>query len=357
MIFSIDKNIPLLKDTLIRKYEVHEFIGNELTNEDLLKTKTDCLIVRSTIKVNRNLLQNTNVKFVATATAGFDHIDLQYLKENNIKLCIASGANSNSVAEYIIYSILLWIKHRKKSINELTVGIIGYGNIGKKVKIYLDTMGIKTLINDPPLEDDANNHNFFSSLETLINESNIITIHTPLTKAGSYKTLDLINSEILYKIKPGSLLINAARGGIVDETTLLKLKDNIDYIIDVWQNEPDYNTDIAKTAVLATPHIAGHSYEGKLKATEIIVNALNEIYNLNLSKDRIINEIKGNNILEIKDFSNIDTIFSSLHKNRQLYSDQEFLLSLSDNPNKVNMFKQFRDKYPIRRETLFLKNL
>ncbi len=356
-IFSIDSNIPLLAETLKKQYKVNKFFGNELTNENLIQTQTNFLIVRSTIKVNKELLKNTKVKFVATATAGFDHIDLEYIKNNNITLSIASGANSNSVAEYVIYSILLWIKYRNKNIHNITAGIIGYGNIGKKVKIYLDSIGIKTLINDPPLEDLNNKHNLFYSLDDIIKYSNIITIHTPMIKEGIYKTLNLIDAEKLYKIKKGSLLINAARGGIVDETTLLNQKNKIDFIIDVWKNEPDYNIELAKNALLATPHIAGHSYEGKLKATLIIVNTLNKLYKLNLDTSIISKELKGFPSLKAKEFNNIENIFQILQDKRQLNKDQEYLLSIAKESNKEQLFSMFRNKYPKRHETLFLKNI
>lgn len=358
-IFLVDKNIPILAKTLqVGGNKVYGFTGSELTNKDIIDSGAEFLIVRSTTKVNEQLLKNTKIKFVATATSGIDHIDLEYLDANEIGFFAAFGSNSNSVAEYVIYSILFWMQREKISSKKLKVGIIGYGNIGKKVEIYLDSMGIESFINDPPLAK-ANLHSNkrYFDLSEILEICNVFTVHVPLITKPPYRTLNLLDADFIKKIKPNSLLINAARGGVVDELALLSRLPSLSFVIDTWQDEPDYNTSISNAAMIATPHIAGHSYNAKLNATVMIIKELNLEYKLNLTLGFVMAEY-DNSIFLSKDYmKQHDIVFSTLEKYRDFGYDRSLMSSMNFDTNdvKTSIFKSIRDRYPKRQEVLFLK--
>lgn len=354
-VFTADENIPLLKEVLQQKNKIYEFTTNNLTNEELIENGTEFLIVRSTIKVNENLLKNTKVKFVATATSGTDHIDTEYLAKNNINFISSAGSNANSVAEYVIFSILLWIQKRNRDLSQLTLGIVGFGHIGKKVKIYAETLGIKTLVNDPPLEKQNLSNQKFYELDEILDKCNIITIHTPMILDGINKTLNLFDANKIEKIAKNALLINTARGGIVDENALFARRNELDFVIDVWENEPDFNLELAREAFLSTPHIAGHSFEGKLKATKLIVEELNKTYQLGFDLSEVNQILSQGTTLTKEEMKNADLTLSALNESRKLSQDSDFLLSLSDEKTRVKEFKKFRNEYPKRNEILFLK--
>jgi erythronate-4-phosphate dehydrogenase len=262
------------------------------------------------------------VKFVATATTGFEHIDIEYLKQNNIEFFVAKGANSNSVAEYIIFSLLFWSKHNVYKLLEEQVGIIGFGNIGTKVAGYLDKLGINYLLCDPFVEDTIIGNeelkSKFRNIDEIINECDIITTHIPFTIDGLYPTYNLINKDRINKMKDGALLVCTSRGDVCDEVAMINNIDRLDYIIDVWHNEPFIdNRDLLQKAVLSTPHIAGHTYNGKFNATVMIINKLIELYGYNLSIPSISIE-NTNDISKIIEVKDLKKIYLILMRNRGL---------------------------------------
>ena len=373
-IFSVDSNIPflvdILNDTTVSKNQrtVGSFHNGEITNKQLIESKTKFLIVRSTVKVNRELLEGTDVEFVATATTGSEHIDIEYLKQKGIKFFAASGANSNSVAEYVIFSILLWAnKFQFSDLQNKKVGIIGFGNIGSKVAKYLDFMNIKYLVCDPFVETCRdilhmpcknwkiqNGHmqytpTVFCDVDTVIENCDIITTHIPLTFDGEHPTNNLLNENRINKIKNNSLLISAARGKVCDENAMLNRKNELQYVIDVWENEPIVtNRELIDIALLATPHIAGHSFQGKLNATVMIANFLNEQYKTDLDLSEISEKILLNNPFEKSEMNNYYALFDALNKSRELLqtsSEMKQKIKLnSDNFKKY--FNDTRLNYP-----------
>ena len=230
--FAIDSNIPQLPEILSRSnFSTTIFQSGSITNQDLINTNTQYLFVRSTILVDKNLLKNTNIKFVSTATTGTDHIDLNYLKEKKIDFFAPLGSNSNSVAEYVITSILFSFKEDFSSLKDKLVGIVGYGNIGTKVAHYLHKMGIRYIICDPFVKKTTNSESSFFDLEHLISVSDIITFHVPLTTGGEHRTFDLLNKKMINLLKKNCIIINTSRGGVCNEIELLSKKD-INFIID-----------------------------------------------------------------------------------------------------------------------------
>ncbi len=272
-----DENIPQVKEAFSRFGDVILVNGREIKN-DLLKN-IDLLLVRSITNVNENLLENTNVKFVATTTIGTDHVDLEYLKSKNILFADAKGCNAYSVAEYVLCAITNIYYQHKKTFENNTIGIVGYGNIGTKINSFAEALGLQTIINDPPLERNTGK-NIFQSLKEAL-ESDIITFHVPLNMTGVDKTFHLLNKDNLDLIKQGSLLINTSRGQVVDNQIIkerLKLKNDIEAVFDVWENEPSIDIEFAKRTNISTAHIAGYSLEGKLNGTKLIYNQFCELF-------------------------------------------------------------------------------
>ncbi len=283
MTIFIDENIPYLPQALKSIADVTIFNFKELTNEWLIKSKCQFLFTRSTIKVNSDLLDGTEVKFVGTSTIGTDHIDLEYLKKRKIHFCSAPGSNANSVAEYVIFAILHWLINNNYSPKDKTIGIVGFGNIGKLVQKHVREIfpEMKILLNDPPLKE--NNFNFpknaeYCELDELIEKSDIVTNHVPKEKNGKNPTINLFNENNLKLLKNKSLFIHSSRGSIVDENAILneKNKKEIMLITDVWANEPYVNRELLSQSEIATPHVAGHSWNGKIRGSIMMLKQFEE---------------------------------------------------------------------------------
>lgn len=268
----VDKSQPLAIEAFSQLGEVQALAVEEMNSQAL--KDTDLLICRSTIKVDKDLIAGTKVKFVATCTIGYDHFDLEYFKEHSITFTNAAGCNARSVAEYFLAAILEYAVSHNKELAGLTLGIIGAGNVGKEVIRIAKILDIQILVNDPPrasIEGDEG----FCSLEELLQKSDIVSIHTPLIYEGAHPTFKLANDKFFSFMKDDALFLNLARGKVVDETALLNALDSGkvgEAIIDVHYNEPIVNKELITKSFLATPHIAGHSYDGKVNGTLLAFN-------------------------------------------------------------------------------------
>jgi erythronate-4-phosphate dehydrogenase len=246
----------------------------EITRHDL--TDADALIVRSKTKITRELLQGTSVKFVGTATAGTDHIDATYLQSQGIYWCAAPGCNANSVSEYLVAALLVLGRRHSFDLEGKIIGVIGCGNVGSRVVKKCEALGMHVLRNDPPLAAMSPDPDFFP-LEHVLAESDIVTLHVPLVKHKPWPTERMADYLFFEQLNPGAIFINAARGNVCDYDALLSARRGgavSRSIIDVWSPEPAFRTDVLKLADLASPHIAGHSYEGKLNGTIACYNEL-----------------------------------------------------------------------------------
>ncbi len=234
----------------------------------------DILAIRSATKVNRALIEGSRVKFVGTATIGFDHMDTACLEERGIRWCAAPGCNANSVSEYIVSALLCLARRHNLQLAGKTMGIVGVGNVGNLVLRKARALGMRTLANDPPRARAGETcEGGFVSLDTLRAESDIVTMHVPLTKAGPDRTSGMVNTDFLRKMKPGVIFINAARGGIMDTSAVLdaiRRKAVAHAVIDTWQDEPKFSRELLNAVDLGTPHIAGHSFEGKVWGTYLV---------------------------------------------------------------------------------------
>jgi len=246
----------------------------DITRDDLLDA--DALIVRSKTGITRELLHNTPVKLVGTATAGTDHIDIPGLESEGIYWCAAPGCNANSVSEYVVAGLLSIGQRQGFELAGKTIGIIGCGNVGSRLAAKCAALDMQVLRNDPPLAA-VNPDPDFVPLEQVLAESDIVTLHVPLVTGKPWPTARMADYRFFEQLRPGAMFINAARGSVCDYDALLMARRSgtvASAIIDVWSPEPAFRTDVLELADLASPHIAGHSYEGKLNGTVACYNEL-----------------------------------------------------------------------------------
>jgi erythronate-4-phosphate dehydrogenase len=269
----VDENMPYARELFSRTGTVVAVPGRPVPQAEL--DDADGLMVRSVTKVNAELLSGKPVKFVGTATAGTDHIDEAFLQAQGIGFSAAPGCNAIAVVEYVFSSLLLLAERDGFLLKDRTVGIVGVGNVGGRLQARLEALGIKTLLCDPPRADRGDDGEFLP-LTTLVADADILTFHTPLFKQSDYKTLHLADEALLKALKPGSILINACRGPVVDNAALLKVleqRDDLSVILDVWEPEPELSLPLLAKVDIATAHIAGYTLEGKARGTTQVFEA------------------------------------------------------------------------------------
>ena len=273
----IDKGIPFLEGVFPPEIEVLHLSPEDITPETV--RCADALFVRTRTQINKELLHGSNVRFVATATIGFDHIDQDYCREAGIHWVSCPGCNAQAVCDYVEEAIAS-SPHCLIASSPLTIGIVGYGHVGKLVAQMAERKGYKVLLSDPPL-------GIGMSINELASLCDVLTFHTPLTREGEYPTYHLCDANILRLCKPGILIINAARGGVIDEQALLSCLSplassphRLIASIDCWENEPNINQDLLKHVELASFHIAGYSIQGKMNASEMCLRAFCEFFSL-----------------------------------------------------------------------------
>ena len=269
----VDENMPYARELFSRLGEVKPVPGRPIPVEELAGAQA--LMVRSVTKVNASLLSGTGVKFVGTATAGTDHVDQAWLGEAGIGFSAAPGCNAIAVVEYVLSALLMLAERDGFTLKDRTVGIVGVGNVGSRLQARLEAWGVRTLLCDPPRADRGEAGDF-QPLETLVREADILTFHTPLFKEGPYKTLHLADEALISALKPGTILINACRGRVVDNAALLarlEAGQDLSVVLDVWEPEPDLNVELLKRVDIGTPHIAGYTLEGKARGTTQVFEA------------------------------------------------------------------------------------
>ncbi len=266
-----DENMPLVQEYFSQIGKVNLFAGRSVTQSQL--EQADILLVRSVTKVNAALLDNTPVKFVGTATIGTEHLDEDYLTQNQIRFASAAGCNAQSVAEYVI-AVLLELQARNKlNLEHACVGIVGAGNTGSGVAGLLNLLGIPHKLYDPYLARVDSTRSYASWQQIL--DCDVISLHTPLTKAGEFPTHHLINTNNIGAFA-NKTIINACRGGVLCNQAVVKGFQNfgITFVLDVWEGEPNIDMSTVRCAELATPHIAGYSFQGKSRGTYMLYLAL-----------------------------------------------------------------------------------
>jgi len=272
-------NVPYAEEAFRPLGDLTILAPNEITADRV--RDADMLVIRSTLRANRALLEGSRVRFVGTATIGTDHMDLAYLDQAGITWCAASGCNANSVAEYITTALLCLGQRHGFTLSGKTIGVVGVGNVGRLVVQKAQALGLRVLQNDPP-RCAAENNPIFLPLEQVLAEADILTLHVPLTRTGPYPTWHLADKRFFEQLKPGIILLNAARGAAMDSDAFLAAKSpaarapgKVAYaVLDTWEGEPVFRTDVMARADIATPHIAGHSFEGKVMGTVMMYHAV-----------------------------------------------------------------------------------
>lgn len=270
-----DQNMPLVEEFFSEIGQITRFAGRDLNAEQL--KDTDILLVRSITQVNDALLQHANkLKFVGTATIGTDHVDQALLKQKEIAFSSAPGCNATAVAEYVISSLLALAQEDGFNLTDKTVGIVGIGNIGSRLATKVEALGCKVLLCDPPKQSDGKLDNSVS-LETIIEQADILSFHVPLVKEGEHQTKHLLNSSNLPHLKEGAVVVNSCRGDVIDNQALLNFMQqggNLSLVLDVWENEPNIEQALLPFVRIGSVHIAGHSFEGKAGGTDMLYQAV-----------------------------------------------------------------------------------
>ena len=312
--------------------EIVTMAGRDINAESV--KDADVLIVRSRTKVNEELLKGSSVKFVGSTVAGLDHVDEDYLQANNIKFFSAQGCNSMAVAEFVIATILNLAKKHNFNYQEKTLGIIGVGNVGSRLAAKAELLGIKTLLNDPIRQNKENLPNFVD-LDTALS-ADIVTFHTPLTFDGDYPSYKLLHEDNFHNITDQTILFNAARGGVIVEEIWEKTR-TLENIIDCWENEPNINQNLQKTAYLASPHIAGHSVDAKFMGSFMVYKALCKF--LDENQQESIKNLINPGVLTLLS----DNLLDCLNEIYDFKQDTKAIQNLEN-------FEFYRRNYPIRYE-------
>jgi len=342
-----DHKIPFLEGALDEAASMEYLPGAEISRSHL--KDADALITRTRTQCNGDLLEGTSVRFIASATIGYDHIDREYCREKGIGWTNAPGCNSSSVEQYLV-STLLWLAvHRNIDLRAMTLGVIGVGNVGSKVAKAARALGMKVLLNDPPRER-AEGSGEFISLEELKEQSDIISLHVPLNHGGEDNTFHLLDTSFIRDLKKGAILINTSRGAVVDEAAALEGIRNANLtqvILDVFENEPAINRDLLEAITLATPHIAGYSLDGKANGTTMSVRAISRFFGLGLDQwspaDIPAPEI-SEILIDASDCDPEELLWEVFSQSYDVSSDDQRLRSAP------NSFENLRGNYPFRRE-------
>ncbi|TFY91102.1 4-phosphoerythronate dehydrogenase PdxB [Pseudomonas kairouanensis] len=272
MLIVADENIPLL-DAFFQGFgEIRRVPGRSIDRAAV--EQADVLLVRSVTNVNRALLEGSNVRFVGTCTIGTDHLDLDYFQQAGIQWSSAPGCNARGVVDYVLGSLQTLAEIEGVNLNQRTYGVVGAGEVGGRLVKVLKGLGWNVLVCDPPRQvaEDGD----YVSLAQIIEQCDVISLHTPLTKSGNGATWHLFDRQRLNRLKPGTWLINASRGPVVDNAALREVlleREDLQAVLDVWEGEPEVDVDLADLCVLATPHIAGYSLEGRQRGTAQIYQA------------------------------------------------------------------------------------
>ena len=309
----------------------------------------DMLLVRSVTRVDRNLLENSRVRFVGTATIGIDHVDTKYLTGQGIAFASAPGSNAQSVAEYVACSLVHVFQGDLTALSGKTLGVIGAGNVGSRVVKIGQSLGMRCLVNDPPLAQTSAGKGF-ASFEEIQSEADIITLHVPLTSSGAYPTVFMISEAFIKNLKPSSMLINTSRGRVVDEKALLSMRNKLGAVVlDVWENEPaiDFKT-LAQTDI-ATPHIAGYSYDGKVRGARMLFEAAAVFLKSDARWNEIVLETEASaRSIDIRNAQ--QPLAFALETAYSVMEDDTQLRKIVDQEDPVAYFDELRKQYPKRLE-------
>jgi len=369
-----DGNIPFVKECFSSIGDVEIVSGRQI--KPGVVADAEILLVRSVTPVGLELLAGSKVRFVGTATIGFEHVDVDFLKCHHIGFASAPGSNANSVAEYVIAAMLEAGQKHGITLEGKSIGIIGVGNVGSRLAVKAEAMGMRTYLNDPLLQrqqqishrehrEDKNQNQFselcdergYKPVEELFG-CDFVTLHTPLTFEGIDKTFHLADERFFKSLKKGCVFLNTARGGVVD-TNALKAAIRSGKIkaaaLDVWENEPNIDVELLETADIGTPHIAGYSFDGKVAGMIMIYKAVCECFEIEPRFDAasflpepVVAELEINAVRKSEE----EVIREAVRKIYDIKEDDKRMREILRLPAKERgeMFDRLRKEYPVRRE-------
>jgi len=358
MKFIIDDKIPYIKGALEPFGEVLYLSGPKTTPE--IVKDADAIITRTRTICNEQLLSGSTVKYIATATIGFDHIDTNYCDESGIRWTNAPGCNSKSVEQYVASALFVLAERKGFKLKGKTIGIVGVGQVGSKVARVCEFLGMNVLLNDPPRAREEGQDKF-CSLDYIMQNADIITLHVPLNMLGEDATFHLADNVFFKALKNKPIIINSCRGEVLDSISAKSaLKEGLisGLVIDCWENEPKIDIELLSMVDLATPHIAGYSKDGKANGTSMSIQAISRFFGLGIDNWNAQNvELPGNTSIQLdgKDLTDEEVLSRAVLFTYDIRTDDE---TFRKNPE---LFEKLRGDYPVRREypvfTIYYRNL
>ena len=341
-----DENLAFTDYFFAEFGEIQHAAGRTLTHADV--ADAEALLVRSVTKVNSALIENTALKFVGSATIGTDHLDILALEQQDIVWSNAAGCNAQAVAEYVITALLHLKPELIDANSTFTLGIIGLGNVGSRLATMAQFLGWNVIGFDPFVQRE---HVVQVEFEQLLAQADAISCHVPLTKTGAHPTYHLINTQALAALKPSAILINSARGPVVEEAALMADIQNTQrqVVLDVFEHEPEISETLLKLITLVTPHIAGYSLEGKARGTQMIYDAFCKTFDHTATKRfetqlPVCDALFANQPLKAVLKQHLTEIYDIAR------DDANLRATLNDGKVDQKAFDYLRKTYPLRRE-------
>jgi len=342
-----DNKIPFLKGAFEAIATVAYYPGADI-DAHIVKD-ADALITRTRTKCNKALLNNSSIKMIASATIGFDHIDTSFCEANNIQWTNAPGCNSGSVKQYISSVLGLLVEEKEWTLKGKRIAVVGVGNVGSKVSVLCKALGMEVYEIDPPRAKTETDKTFYK-LQDVVDKMDIITFHTPLTREGTDKTYHLCDEALLTKMQANCIVINTSRGEVVDGQALktaLQKEDIKTAVLDVWEHEPEPDSELLDLVWIATPHIAGYSQDGKANGTQMSVQAISKKFNLGIDKWQpgdLPQPKYPELIIDCKHLTRDQIAANAFLHTHDLRADDQRLR------NSPTSFEKQRGDYPVRRE-------
>ncbi|MFO8014193.1 MAG: 4-phosphoerythronate dehydrogenase [Phycisphaerae bacterium] len=348
-----DANIPLLEQAFGPVADVHALPAGAITPETV--ADADALLVRSVTRVDAALLDESRVRFVATATIGLDHVDTAYLDHRNIGFASAQGSNARSVAEYVLAALCVLARRTGRDLFALTVGVVGVGNVGGRLAGMLEALGLQVLRNDPPLARQTGDPKYVP-LDALA-EADVVTFHVPLARTGRDATHHMVNRDLLGRLKAGVWLVNTSRGAVAETDALAGAAEagRLGALVsDVWENEPDIPARLLERAALGTPHVAGYSYDGKVNGTRMVLEALCEHFGIERAWDPSpLMPPPANPRVDVPAGAGVqEALGRAVRAAYDIEADDARLRAMLERPGeeRAAYFTALRRDYPVRRE-------
>ena len=332
----VDNKIPYIREVLATLADEVVYLPGQSFTPEVVKD-ADALITRTRTHCNRALLEGSKVRFIGTATIGFDHIDTEYCREAGITWKNCPGCNAGGVEQYVHAVLLLLQRERGIDLKKACLGIVGVGHVGSRIKNMAERLGMRVLLNDPPRADRGETG--FTDFKTLTEECDIITFHTPLIREEQYRTYHLGNKEFFDSLKKKPAIINTSRGEVIETQAVLDALNEgkiSEAIIDVWENEPNINLELLEKVFIGTPHIAGYSADGKINATRMVLESFCHFFHK-----------EANFHIELPPDPNAPYSDDEDTRILQQYDPFRDYKMLREH---TELFEQLRGDYPLRRE-------